>query len=56
MDYAFQGRRKLGASDKAILLPKKPNPAAVKWLEPLKIKIIWRKGDSFVDNAGGQFS
>ena len=44
LDYAFQGRKKLGDSNKAILLPKKPNPAAVKWLEPLKIKIIWRDG------------
>ena len=55
LDYAFQGRKKLGASNKAILLPKKPQPAAVEWLQPLRIKIIWREGDLFRDNARGRF-
>lgn len=55
LDYAFEGRKKLGASNKAILLPKKPNPATVEWLQPLRIKIIWREGDLFRDNARGRF-
>ncbi len=54
-DYAFQGREKLKEPHLAILLPEKPPPKRVQWLEPLSIKIIWRRGRSFLDNANGQF-
>ena len=54
-DYAFQMREKLQKPQMAILLPKKPALKSVEWLEQLGIKIIWRSGKSFVDNAGGQF-
>jgi len=56
LDYAFQGKRKFGNPHKAILLPKKPNPDSVKWLRPLKIHLIWRRGDEFFDDANRQFS
>jgi len=56
LDYAFQGREKLGVAHKAILLPKKPSSDMVAWLEPLKISIIWREGRVFLDDANGQFT
>lgn len=55
-DYAFQMRGKFEKPKMAILFPKKPAPKSVEWLEPLGIKIIWRSGRSFVDNASGQFT
>ncbi len=55
-DYAFQGREKLNAPHLAILLPEKPPPKRVQWLEPLGIKIIWRTGRLFLDNAKGRFT
>jgi hypothetical protein len=54
-DYTFQMREKFEKPNKAILLPEEPLRDDVKWLETLDIKVIWRKGESFVDNAGGQF-
>jgi hypothetical protein len=54
-DYTFQMREKFEKPNKAILLPEEPLWDDVKWLETLDIKVIWRKGESFVDNAGGQF-
>jgi hypothetical protein len=57
LDYRFQGREKFKHPHLAILLPKGPLPAnRVKWLEPLDIKVIWRTGRSFLDNANGQFT
>lgn len=57
LDYAFQAKKKPGVSDMAILLPEKPKLERVKWLQPLRIKIIWRREDgSFSDNANGQFT
>ena len=56
LDYAFQGRKKYGNSKMAILLPEKPEPEIEKWLQHLKISIVWRKGNKFLDNANGQFS
>lgn len=56
LDYAFQGKKKFGYSHKAILLPRKPNPDLVEWLDSLKIKVIWREGKVFLDNANGQFT
>jgi hypothetical protein len=55
LDYAFQMREKFENPNKAILLPEEPPQDAVKWLEPLGIKVIWRSGQSFVDNVDGQF-
>lgn len=56
LDYAFQGEEKLGKPHKAILLPAKIDPDIEKWLRHLDISIIWREGESFVDNANGQFA
>jgi|GEM_PF-1502456 len=56
LDYAFQGKMKLGDPHKAILLPSQPCPDIVEWLDSLKIKIIWREKKAFVDNANGQFT
>jgi len=55
-DYAFQMRGQFENPNKAILLPSEPPEGRVKWLEPLGIKLIWRSGRSFEDNAGGQFT
>lgn len=52
--YAFQGNLK--QSHKAILLPDKPAPDYIKWLESLGINIIWRSGRLFQDNVNGQFT
>lgn len=54
-DYAFQMREQYENPNKAILLPNEPPEDRVKWLEPLGIKLIWRSGRRFQDNAGGQF-
>ena len=56
LDYAFQGKRKLGEPKKAILLPVKPEPEIEKWLASLEISIIWRERGSFLDNANGRFA
>jgi len=55
-DYSFQGKEKYKQPNMAILLPKKPSPKSVEWLEPVGIKIIWRRGWSFLDNANRQFT
>jgi hypothetical protein len=56
LDYAFQGEEKLGKPHKAILLPARLAPNIEKWLCHLNISIIWREGESFFDNANGQFT
>lgn len=56
LDYAFQGKEKFKQPHMAILLPDEPDHDSVKWLAPLCIKIIWRRGRSFLDNANGQFT
>jgi hypothetical protein len=56
LDYAFQGKEEFKRPHMAILLPNEPDPDSVKWLEPLGIKIIWRRGQSFLDNANGRFT
>jgi hypothetical protein len=56
LDYSFQGRKKFGDSNMAVLLPKKPDSDIEEWLRSLKIAIVWRDGKSFYDNANGQFS
>jgi hypothetical protein len=55
LDYAFQGKEKLRNPNKAILLPRKPDPDIEEWLAHLKISIIWRERQSFLDNANGRF-
>ena len=47
LDYAFQGKEKLGEPNKAILLPKKPDKDIEKWLFSLKISVIWREKGRF---------
>ena len=54
-DYSFQGKEKYKQPNMAILFLKKPPLERLEWLEPLGIKIIWRRGQSFLDNADGQF-
>ncbi len=56
LDYAFQAKEIFKQPNKAILLQKYPGGYRANWLEPLGIKIIWRKGRSFIDNANGQFT
>lgn len=56
LDYAFQGKEKLGSPNMAILLPNKLSEDIEKWLHSLGIGIIWRDGKSFFDNANGQFT
>ena len=56
LDYAFQGKMKLGDPHKAILLPNEPCADIVKWLDSLEINIIWREKKAFVDNANGRFT
>jgi len=55
LDYGFLGENKFGVLNKAILLPSKPSPHLVDWLEPLNIKVIWQEKGAFLDNANGQF-
>jgi hypothetical protein len=56
LDYAFQGASQLQSARLAVLLPKKPPNDIEAWLDSLKIKLIWPEGDTFLDNANGQFS
>lgn len=57
LDYAFLGmENNFGEPNKAMLLPTKPDLDLEKWLQHLHISIIWREGESFKDNASGQFS
>lgn len=55
IDYAYQMRNDLGDPNKAILLPEKPYPSDVKWIESAGISVIWRNDRRFQDDAGGQF-
>jgi hypothetical protein len=54
-DYAYQGKDKYEKPHMAILLPEKPDFRNLEWLTPLNISIIWIEGNSFIDNADGQF-
>jgi hypothetical protein len=56
LDYAFQGKEKLGDPNKALLLPTKPSHDVERWLDAVGIKIIWPVRDAFLDNANGQFT
>lgn len=54
-DYAFQGYRDRHPH-MALLLPRKPDLGSLRWLERLKIKLVWRQGKQFKDNAHGRFT
>lgn len=56
LDYAFLGKKTFGTPHMAILLPRKPETEQLKWLDSLKINVIWKRRETFVDNAGGQFT
>jgi len=56
LDYSYQGRRKFGRPNMALLLPVRPRAWSIKWLKPLKISVVWREGRIFRDNAKGRFS
>jgi len=56
LDYAHQVNPRRGRVRLALLLPRKPPPGAIEWLIPIKIKVIWRDGKHFRDNAGGRFT
>ena len=47
LDYAFQFRDICQQPHMAILLPKHPGNDRINWLEPLDIKIVWRRGNHF---------
>ena len=55
-DYAFQGRKKFGDPNMAILVPEKPPEDIEEWLASLNIALIWREKGSFLDNANGKFT
>jgi hypothetical protein len=53
LDYEFQRRAKM---NKAILVPNKPSADIERWLQSLKISLIWPEKRIFCDNAGGKFT
>ena len=55
LDYSFQGKKKFGKPQLAVLLPKRPSADVEAWLDYLKIKVIWREKDVYLDNSNGQF-
>lgn len=55
-DYAFQGRKKFGDPNMAILVPEKPREDIEEWLASLNISLIWHEKGSFLDNANGKFT
>jgi hypothetical protein len=56
LDYAYLGRRLLGKPNMAILLPERPDPKSVEWLSGLRIFVVWKEKDVFLDNANGLFT
>lgn len=55
LEYAYLGRSEFEDPRLAILLPSRPRLSQLRWLEPLRIHVIWRDEDGFKDNAGGIF-
>jgi len=55
LDYAFHIEKERGPCNKAILLPKRPSEEIEKWLQHIKISLIWRERGKFADNANGTF-
>lgn len=56
LDYAFQGKAKLGELHMAMLLPEKPPKDVEAWLDSVGIRLIWPDGKTFLDNSNGQFT
>ena len=56
LDYAYLGRKLLSTPRKAILLPDRPNAPSIEWLSELKISVVWKEKNVFLDNANGQFT
>jgi hypothetical protein len=56
LDYAFQGKTKLGELHMAVLLPEKPPKDVEAWLDSVGITLIWSEGEAFLDNSNGQFT
>jgi len=55
LDYGHQIRKELGDSNKAILLPERPDQNDAGWVKSAGISIIWHADRRFHDNAGGRF-
>jgi hypothetical protein len=53
-DYAHTGRGLFGKPHMAILLPRKPDLKQLEWL-PKQIRVVWKKGKIFDDNANKAF-
>jgi hypothetical protein len=43
-------------ADRALLLEARPHPDRIDLLSTQGIKVIWREGSGFADNAGGAFT
>lgn len=56
LDYAYQGKKKLGEPHKAILVPTKPARDLIDWLASLGVHLVWPARTEFVDSANGQFT
>lgn len=54
LDYAYLGRSLFGRPHMAILLSSKPDLKSLKWL-PKQIRIVWKEGKRFGDNANKAF-
>jgi hypothetical protein len=56
LDYAYLGKEDgYERPHMAVLLPNRPDKGIEKWLDSLKISVIWPLKNVFSDNAGGQF-
>jgi hypothetical protein len=55
-DYAFQMREKCEEPNMAVLLPEKPHADDIGWLQPLGVRVVWRSGRRFRDDANRQFT
>jgi hypothetical protein len=54
LDYAYIGRARFGKPHMAILLPRKPDLKQLEWL-PKQIRVVWKQGKIFDDNANKGF-
>jgi bifunctional DNA-binding transcriptional regulator/antitoxin component of YhaV-PrlF toxin-antitoxin module len=57
LDYAHLGEHELGKPNLGILLPERPAPDIEIWLKKkLKISVIWKEENDFLDSANGKFT
>jgi hypothetical protein len=56
LDYAYLGKERFGKPNLAILLPKSPDQDSLDWLSELKISVVWKEKNVFLDNANGLFT